>query len=379
MQLASHQFTLHRGWNNPLDPALDSENSLLVIFGGSDLDKLASGFADLRRNFPNSVWIGCSTSGEIYDHSLDDGTLAVAVMKFTNATLRKTTSKIVDTKSSFQIGSDLITSLSAPDLKGVLVLSDGLLINGSELARGLSQNLPEGVKVTGGLAGSGVGFNNTWVIVDNTPQPHHVVAVGLYGDHVGITCGSHGGWDVLGPAREVTRSEGNVLYSLDGQPALSLYKKYLGERAADLPTSGLLFPLAILNDQKKDGLTVRCLISINEDEDSITFAGDIPQGGHVQLMRANYDRLIDGALAAVSQLAFDDYVNGPLLTLAISCAGRRAVLTQRIEEEIDIVFDGLPPGSALVGFYSSGELTTLASGCCALLNQTMTLASFWEK
>lgn len=378
MLLSTYRYTPAVAWDKPLDATLDSDKTLLIVFGGSDVDGLASAIADLRNAFPRSIWIGCSTAGEIYGRSLEDNTLTVAVMKFTHTVLRLASSGITGPKTSFQIGSSLASALAAPDLRGLFVLSDGLSVNGSELAKGLSQNLPQGVVVTGGLAGDGERFQKTWVLVDKSPRPHHVVAVGLYGEQVGIAHGSRGGWDILGPEREVTHAEGNVLYTLDGQPALALYKKYLGERAAGLPATGLLFPLAIRNDLDADGLTVRTILAVNEADNSITFAGDIPQGSFVHLMRANFERLIDGAADAAARVALNDYHGGPLLTVAISCIGRRLVLSQRIEEEIEAVLDGLPSGSELIGYYSYGELSPLASGRCDLHNQTMTLTSFWE-
>ena len=215
--------------------------------------------------------------------------------------------------------------------------------------------------------------------MDIAPTPRQVTAVGLYGDRVRIAHGSKGGWDVLGPEREVTRSVGNVLFSLDGQPALTIYKQYLGDRAAGLPATGLLFPLAIRNGLAEDEDTVRTILAVNESESSITFAGDIPEGSFVRLMRANFDRLIDGAADAASRADMSDYKGGqPVLGIGISCVGRRLVLGQRTEEEIDAVLDALPPGCKFIGYYSYGELSPLTSGRCDLHNQTMTLSLFWE-
>ena len=94
-----------------------------------------------------------------------------------------------------------------------------------------------------------------------------MVAVGLYGEHVKLGHGSKGGWDTFGPERIVTKSDGNVLYELDDKPALALYKEYLGDRAAGLPGSALLFPLALRaskalenlsaeNDDQKVGINI---------------------------------------------------------------------------------------------------------------------------
>lgn len=379
MLLSTYQYSTTVGWNEPLNAELDSENTLLIIFGASDLEPLETGLDDLRSVFRRALWIGCSTAGEIYGSTLNDNTLTVAVMKFFNTTMRLAAYENTNADISFQAGTYLADQLAAPDLKAVFVISDGLSVNGSELVKGLSFGLPKSVIVTGGLAGDGSRFQKTWVMVDKVAKSDYITAVGLYGEHVGVAHGSMGGWDVLGPKREVTRSQGNVLFTVDGQPALELYKKYLGERAAGLPATGLLFPLAIRNELEEDGLTVRTILAVNEEDNSITFAGDIPQGGIVQLMHANFDRLIDGAADAARSISFSDFAGGPLLTVAISCVGRRLVLSQRVEEEIEAVLEGLPHDKNLIGYYSYGELSPLASGRCDLHNQTMTLTSFWEK
>jgi hypothetical protein len=152
----------------------------------------------------------------------------------------------------FTAGRDLARKLDRPGLRGVLVLSEGLRVNGSQLVKGLNSVLPESVVVTGGLSGDGTAFKRTWVCIGDRIQSGLVAAVGFYGDYVVISHGSKGGWDKFGPERVVTRSEANVLYELDGKPALSLYKEYLGEKAADLPASGLLFPLAMRATSKDE-------------------------------------------------------------------------------------------------------------------------------
>jgi hypothetical protein len=207
----------------------------------------------------------------------------------------------------------------------------------------------------------------------------HVCAVGFYGDQIGFGHGSRGGWDILGPEREVTRSDANVLYELDGQPALQLYKKYLGDRADGLPATGLLFPLAIRNEKEVDGDTVRTILAVNEDDQSITFAGDVPTGSFVRLMRANFDRVIEGASDASADVDTQSYSSGPILNVAISCVGRRLVLGPRSEEEIEAAMDALPEDTKQIGYYSYGEISPLASGKCDLHNQSMTLTAIWEQ
>lgn len=379
MQVSTHQYTLADGWDRPLNPALDSVNTWALIFCAADASPLTPALDELRLSYPRALWTGCSTSGEICGGTLKDNSLTVSIVKFADTRLRLASVPIQSPDDSAEVGAQLGRALDAPDLKAVFLLSDGLCVNGSSLIEALSSSLTANAIITGGLAGDGDRFQKTWVLKDQKPQPGHVTAQGFYGEKLGVSHGSKGGWDVLGPEREVTRSESNVLFSLDGKPALDLYKQYLGDRASGLPATGLLFPLALRNELEEDGYTARTILAVDEAENSITFAGDIPQGSTVRLMRANFERLIDGAGDAAEHVDMSDYTGGPLLNVAISCIGRRLVLGQRTEEEIEAERNVLPQGSDLVGYYSYGELSPLASGRCSLHNQTMTLSSFWEK
>jgi hypothetical protein len=226
------------------------------------------------------------------------------------------------------------------------------------------------------LAGDGDRFEHTWVMVDGSPLEGRITAIGFYGDSVCFHHGSQGGWDIFGPERLITSSNGNVLYELDGRPALQLYKQYLGDLAEGLPATGLLFPLAIRQDPDDRSL-VRTILAVDEAEQSLTFAGDVPAGNRAQLMQANFDRLIGGAEQAAQQARNGDF--GPVLSIAISCVGRRLVLGDRTEEEVEATVAGLPPGSHQVGFYSYGEISPYSDGTCDLHNQTMTLTTISEK
>jgi hypothetical protein len=259
----------------------------------------------------------------------------------------------------------------------VLVISDGQNVNGSELVAGLTRHLPQGVTLTGGLAGDGDRFQETLVLWDGPPEPDRIAVIGLYGDHIKVGFGSMGGWDPFGPERLITRSDGNILYELDGQPALDLYKKYLGEHARNLPASGLLFPLSLRTAAGEN--VVRTILGVNEAEHSLTFAGDMPQELHARFMMANFDRLIDGAIGA-AQTSYEAIGNtAPELALLISCVGRKLVLKQRIEEEVEGVRDTLGNDTILAGFYSYGEISPFTpSATCELHNQTMTITTLSE-
>ncbi|MCP3850417.1 MAG: hypothetical protein GY694_09295 [Gammaproteobacteria bacterium] len=385
MEMNTYQYTQNKQWNQDPDPSLDSNKTLLILFGLSEQSKISTVINTLKTQFSQSLIIGCSTSGEIMGESVFDDSISLAIIKFNKTIIRQSTVSIEEGQDSKKAGRILASDLNAHDLSAIFILSDGLNVNGSLLIDGLRQELSDEIVITGGLAGDGDRFKSTWVLSDFEMSSKCISAIGFYGRHIHFSHGSKGGWDVLGVEREVTRSDANVLYELDNQPALDLYKKYLGERAEGLPSTGLLFPLAILNDDE-DGKTVRTILAVDETNKSITFAGNIPQGKNVQLMQANFDRLIEGAYqAAKNVLADSDLKSGShssfkpnKLSIAISCVGRRLVLGQRVEEELEATLDVFSDETQQIGFYSYGEISPLASGRCDLHNQTMTLTVIEE-
>jgi hypothetical protein len=363
----------------PLD--LDSEQTLVLVFGAAALADRPGLLLDLTRGFPRSTVLGCSTAGEIFGTKVLDDSMVVAVARFEATQLRGAAAPVHAAEQSFAAGEALGRQLAGAGLRGVHVLSDGLAVNGSALVRGLAAVLPAGVVVTGGLAGDGDRFARTWVLHAGAPVSGWVTAVGFYGDAVQIGHGSAGGWDPFGPRRLVTRSTGNILYELDGKPALELYKQYLGDRAEGLPATGLLFPLALSRPEAggegEDRRVVRTILAVDEATQSLTFAGDIPTGAYAQLMKAQLDRLVEGAEQAASLAANPG--EGPVLAVAISCVGRRLVLGERTDEEAEVIQEALPAGAQVVGFYSYGELSPISSGNCDLHNQTMTLTTIRER
>lgn len=359
-------------WNAPFPP-MDSGSTLVLVFGAPEVRGDPAPLQELARSFPESVVVGCSTSGEIWGTEVHDESVSAAIVRFERTRLGTAFAECADAGQSRQAGRALAEALAGPDLQAVFVLAEGLSINGTELVAGLNEVLGDDVVVTGGLAGDGARFEKTWVLSGGEVRPNGVVAVGLYGDALNVGHGSRGGWDRFGPERTITRSEGNVLYELDGRPALELYKEYLGDRADGLPATGLLFPLSLRHGDEA-GL-VRTILAVDEETQSMTFAGDMPQGARAQLMKANFERLVDGAQTAAAAAGAGEE---PVVCVAISCVGRRLVLGERTEDETEATFDALPEGSVQVGFYSYGELSPMGVGRCELHNQTMTITTWSE-
>lgn len=354
-----------------------SDSDLVLGFGARALLADSKVFDQLRDKFPTSELILCSSAGEIYENEVLDDTIALTALKFSSTRIKSCQVDITAFENSFLAGCSLIEKLDQQDLKMVLIFSDGGKVNASELVKGMNTVKKEHVLIVGGLAGDAAKFEKTLVGLNTIPVQGQIVAIGFYGHKLMVSHGSLGGWESFGLERIVTKSQSNVLYEIDGKNVLDLYKIYLGEYAEELPGSALLFPLSI----KMDGLEepiVRTILSIDETNQTMTFAGDIPQGSKVRFMKANFDRLIDAASgAALSCLEINSFT--PALALLISCVGRKLILGSRIDEEVEAVGEVFGNQTILCGFYSYGEISPLVPfGDCILHNQTMTITCINE-
>ena len=370
-------------------PLASLQPHLVLVF--ASLEAMQALDADrIRALIPQAQWVGCSTAGEISSQGVGDGSIVITALRFRQPAFRVASVELADMADSLAAGQRLAARLAHPDLRHVLVLGQGAGINGSALVDGLTTTLGSGgVVVSGGLAGDGGRFTGARVWGPDGISATSVVGIGFDGPGWHISHGSMGGWQRFGPVRTVTRSEGNVLYELDGERALDIYKRYLGDYAAQLPASGLLFPWSVLgSDAQAEGIT-RTLLGISEADGSLIMAGDIPQGGKLQLMHASVDALVDAAEQAAETAAHSASpavaANPPstpdqALALLVSCVGRKLVMGARVDEEVEAVGQMLGQHTTLAGFYSNGEISPhIHSTNCKLHNQTMTITLLSER
>ena len=353
------------------------KNPLILVFGDRMLLEDQGIYEEIRGLYPEGEIVFGSTSGEILETHVYEETLTLTAIEFEKSEYKVISKNVKDFVDIQKMGAELSSAFETEQLRHLFIVSDGSFVNGSGLIEGLEQ--VEGFKatITGGLCGDGARFEKTLTSYNENPKQGEVVAIGLYGESLEVSYANYGGWTTFGPERQITRSEGNVLFEIDGQPALDLYKKYLGEKASELPQAALLYPLSVQSDMNEEPL-VRTILNINEKENSMILAGDVPQGSRVQLMMSTMDDIAEGACSA-AEYAMRDRVNEPELALLVSCIGRKLVLDQRTEEEIEEVKDVIGNKAAIAGFYSYGEMAPFAGrNACQLHNQTMTLTLLSE-
>lgn len=379
MRTEQCQWSAETGWKpTPSCGTLGSAAQLVLVFGNARQFGSSNCLQHLRQLYPQAHLFGCSTAGEILGTSVRDETLSVTAVAFDHTRVQAARVRLAGVEGSFAAGEHLARQLPLQGLRHVFVLCEGLKVNASEFVNGLNAVLPRTVPISGGFAGDGNRLQVTHVCCAGQPEESLGAALGFYGERLQVGISAIGGWEPFGPDRQITKSRQNVLYEVDGRPALALYKQYLGRHAEGLPASGLMFPLELHLGQGQERV-LRALLAVDEARQSITYAGNVPEGAYARFMVGHNEGLIEGTQIAARTSFEGLHCARPQLALLVSCNGRRFVLRQRVEEEIEAVREAVGPQAALSGFYSYGEIApALAGGCAELHNETMAVTCLAE-
>jgi hypothetical protein len=380
MKVSQCQFYKNEWKELNSSSGFDNQKAQIVLaFASRELLENTTQIEHLKSKFPNAKVISASTSGEIIESKVYDDSISASALEFEKSEINCQLYNLKSFENSHALGNHIFKSLTKDNLKGILIFSDGGQINGSDLVAGLNEFNIENVTITGGLSGDGANFKRTLTGLDLDIQEGNVVALGIYGDSVTIGFGSMGGWEEFGPQRTITKADKNVLYEIDNKSALTLYKQYLGPFQDELPASALLFPLSLESDGNQERV-VRTILSLNDEDDSMVFAGNMPLNGKIRLMKANFDKLIfASSLAAGDSIKHFKEKHKPEFAILISCVGRKLILASRIEEEVEAAKNLLDENTFVSGFYSYGEISPLnTTAKCELMNQTMTITLLSE-
>ncbi|QRM88833.1 histidine kinase [Lacinutrix sp. WUR7] len=374
VQLVKHK---NKDWEY-VNEKQDLKEPLVLVFGNRYMLEDQVVYSDIRQLFPDGHIVFASSCAEISSNTVNQDSVTITAIEFEKSTFIIKTSNVLNADlDSYKTGNELIQQLPQEGLKYVFVVSEGSFINGSQLTKGMSASTDDNIIITGGLCGDDARFEKTLASYNESPKEGELVAVGFYGDTLEISFSIHGGWTPFGPERIVTKSKGNILYELDGLPALDLYKKYLGDKAKDLPGAALLYPLNVTSTDEKQSI-VRSILNINEEDNAVILAGDIKENSKVQLMMTNVDNIANASERAARQ-ALEYRKNKPELAILVSCIGRKLVLDQRVEEEIEEVIEVIGKDTITSGFYSYGEIAPFhGEMACQLHNQTMTITLISE-
>jgi hypothetical protein len=338
-----------------------------------------SGVSDLLRGIceavGSSALVGCTTDGEISSegYSLGSAVLGGIVSD-------KIQAQVVSVQglgeASEKSGIEL-ARLFDPYVRHVQIFTDGLTENGCAILRGLRSELGDEVPISGGAAGDGGKFRQTFQFIGTKVLSDAIVGIGFSGEFK-LGAGVRSGWSAIGTAKKVTRATGNVVYELNGQPALEVYERFLGKHAADLPSVGVEYPFGFLDATGEcgdvDQYILRATMSVNRDQGSIVFAGEIPEGTTVRLTCGDYGSIIEAAEEAATQALIELGTGSPSMIFFYSCMARKIVLGRRTHEEVDRIRSVFGPKVPMIGFYSYGEYCRQRCGGPSLFhNETATV------
>lgn len=354
---------------------LDFKPTLILCFSSLSERQIQPFLIQLKNQFPHVPCIGCSSGGDILETTINYSALSLTFIEFETTQIEIELSHFKVTKEKFtSLENPLNTSL----LKHMLVFTD-LQSSDFNFINHLQCQLPSHIKVSGGVAAANLleKNNNTYIIYEDKTYKNAAIYIGLYGDNLSINYGSHAGWDSYGIERVATKSEGNILYELNGESAASIYKRYLDSLGEKLPEATISYPLSVRFSENERPI-IRTVIGLNEMDGSIELAGDIPMYSSVKLMKANLDRIISGAKKSAEN-SIDTHIKTPQLAIVISCIGRQVILEQLVNEELEVIKETLGDTCHLSGFYSYGEFAPLSETCQGVLhNQTMTITTISE-
>ena len=361
-----------------LEDRVELNNPLVFVFGNRYALEDEKIYDEIKALYPSGEIVFGTTSGEILEKNVFEESIVLTAIEFEQSSYKVVHENMNDHNMNVEeLGHSLVQSLPTEGLKHTFIISEGTNVNGSGLIKGMEAKLTAEVSISGGLCGDDARFERTLASYNENPKEGEVVCIGFYGESLEITSANYGGWTSFGPQRTITKSKNNMLFELDGKPALDLYKLYLGDKAKGLPEAALLYPLSVHMTDSKEVL-VRTILTIDEENNAMVLAGDVPEGSKVQLMMSTVDDIADGALIA-GNYAMRNRKSKPDLALLVSCVGRKLVMDQRTEEEVEEVKGAIGDETKIMGFYSYGEMAPFAGqNECKLHNQTMTLTLFSE-
>ena len=380
MKLLQRQWTVKDGWRTLRDDLAGryAKVQLVLIFGASDLLKSVDLYKNVYDEFPNAIVTGCSTAGEICGDEVGDNSLVCTAIEFEHSRV-KAKHIFMDKYPGLsieQVTREMVDELLAPDLVHLLVLAGGDDINASDVVAGLRKQAPKKVGVSGALAADAFKFHDACVIADVMACENTISVIAFYGKGLKVMTSLKAGWFEFGGEKTITKSDKNIMYQLDKGPALPFFELYLGDSINKVPASSFQYPISLRSKHTDDWLT-RSIVKVDRSKSALHFAGDVPVGYRMRLMKTDTEHLVESAArATVNMLRRSFY---PDFALIVSCFGRKGLMGKDSYKEVKAVRAGFGDHTLMTGFYACGEIGALdSSNPCQLHNQTLAITAFLE-
>lgn len=257
----------------------------------------------------------------------------------------------------------------------LLIGSSGMTADGEQLTKGILSKFSKPIPIFGGLAGDDLQLRETLVFSGNDSTTHGVICIAFDSDYITVQGMAASGWQPIGAPKRITKSEGNVVYEIDGVPVIDAYERYLGGMN-NLTTNSALaasnYPLQLV---RPEGYSVlRAGLVVDTERNAIIYGGTVPEGSTVRFSTPPGTTIIKAAQQAME--SFHNRQPDADALVLFSCKGRHNALGPGIEDEIEY-FQKLWD-VPLAGYCSYGEIGYNEEGYCDYYNNTCVLVTLKE-
>lgn len=356
---------------------LGERPDLVLLFASARYDQEAV-LAGLHGRLGEGVRLaGCSSYAEIGGREALSESVTAMGLKLGDLGAA-TLSARAEGGDSRALGRSIGEQARAHDPSLLVVFPDGLQVNSTQFLLGIQDVLGKSFPIVGGVAADTGEFTRTFQYRDREVFSGGAAAVALRGS-ISLATAARSGWYPVGASRICTRMEGgNVCLELDRQPALALYKEYLGARAAEMPLVSAEYPIGVISSPEgtqrlPEGelLLLRSIKGVDEARQAIIFGGDLPQGSEVRMTSATKEDVMKGADEATERACAA--MPEPSLALIFNCMARKVVLGPRYKQELSAPLRRLGERVPAIGFYTYGELSPV-QGVTMHHDETFTIA-----
>jgi len=359
---------------------IEFEPDLILIFASFDFENLSCSIQDISKKFKNAIITGCTSNGIINSKGVNNSVIAITALKFTNSSVALYTINLSpDSCATFECGSKFINKIEQDNLKHIFLLSDQHLLIEQEFLDGMNANSDAAVSITGGLSSNSEFDDSKGLIINGKLDTNKAIAVAFYGESLKVGYHAVAGWNSYGSEHLVTNSSEKKILEIDDQPALDWYNSHFNENdIKKIKNIGIKYPIKIRNSENTSPV-LRSPEHFDESDKSINLLSDISKGSYIRVMKADKDRVINGAENAAKKI-IENYNHQHELAILISCKGRKLLLNGSTSEEVEAVVDQFPESTITTGFYSNGEISPFYKKTkCSYHNLTMCITTISEQ
>jgi len=363
----SHHADSYHAGKEAIEQCLQTHKGqpdVLIVFASPHFNhkQLISGIMSVSGNIQMA---GGTTAGEISTMGFSSQSVVIMALSSKSLTFTTGVGKHMSRNESacgVSLVNDIKQKSDITNPLSLLIFPNGMGGDGVKVIKGLQSQLGENFEIVGGYLGDDVKFENTYQYYNGKVYKDAMPGLMICGNKKYCTgIGVRSGFESIGNLFYCTESKGNTVKKFDNERALDLYKEFLGdERSRRLPGICMEYPFGLLDNKVsiagKEYFQLRCGLSVDHENGTITLAGSIPEGSAITLTTASRMDIINGARLAAEQAQKSLKKAKPRAVLMFSCVGRKQVLGRRTSEEVEAVKEVLGQNVPIVGFYTYGEI-----------------------